>query len=120
MIEHQYIYAILRGKKFKAINLPTELLAQVEDYKANDTAAIIESKIGENGKNTEGSRLLNFLNFLIPFKAKMKEIGVTQIAIYHTVAYSGQCNFEYNPKEIAALKKLKATLCPSAYEQAVK
>ena len=113
MIEKQILYAILKGEKLLAGQLPILLLAQVENFKAHDSAVIIEP---EEDINTEGVKLLDFFNYLLKFKTAMKAAGVTNIAIYHTVAYSGQCNFEYNPEELAALQKLGATLCPSAYE----
>ena len=113
MIEKQILYAILKGEKLLAGQLPILLLAQVENFKAHDSAVIIEP---EEDINTEGVKLLDFFNYLLKFKTQMKAAGVTNIAIYHTVAYIGQCNFEYNPEELAALQKLGATLCPSAYE----
>lgn len=107
MIEKQHLYAILSGEKFNAANLPMGLLVQINDFKAKDSVAVIEP---QNDLNTEGSSMLDFLQFLLSFKPDLKRVGVENIAIYHTVAYSGQCNFEHAPKILAASQKLKKTV----------
>jgi hypothetical protein len=60
-----------------------------------------------------------YLNHLKSLKNRFDTEGVSDIAIYHTVFYEGQCNTEFSPKIIALLSDLNATFCLTAQNNAV-
>jgi hypothetical protein len=59
----------------------------------------------------------DYLNYLKTLKKRFHTEGVSDIAIYHTVFYEGQCNTEFSPKIMALLTDLKATFCVTAQNE---
>jgi hypothetical protein len=60
----------------------------------------------------------DYLNNLKSLKKRFHTEGVSDIAIYHTVFYDGQCNTEFSPKIMAILTELNATFCVTAQNNA--
>jgi hypothetical protein len=62
----------------------------------------------------------DYLKHLKSLKKRFDRDGVSDIAVYHTVFYDGQCNTEFSPKIMAILTELNATFCVTAQNNAVK